>query len=245
MLAGALVLAVVAGACREAPDHDGAGPDGPVAEQQRSAPTRPPERRTYHRVGSQPYRFENSFRGLAYAVDHGYDWIDLDSNYCWDDARQRRVPLATHWPRIDKEGFDPADDLPAATTWADLTLGEVRRLVTADTPPYRVRTMEEMVRRAAALGLSGVEWEVKPGPAFERPEIYRDVLRAARRAGVAIDVKTVHGLGGTAASFARLRAAKRAGATTMLVNTGDRPVRLTPDQERYVDYVRGPWRRHG
>ena len=100
-----------------------------------------------------------------------------------------------------------------------------------------------MVRYAAHIGLEGVEWEVKSGVGFERASIYKDVLRVARRVGVRIEVKTIYGLGGVDASMARLRAAKRAGATTLLAVVGSTPAVITPEQERYVDFVRGRWTR--
>lgn len=243
MLSGVLLSAGGCSVRGDAPPGTAPGPSGSTTSTAGPGwPTDAPPRRTFHKAADQPYRFENSFRGLAFAAAHGYRWIDVDSNYCWDDTHRHPIALATHWPRIDKEGFDPGGLHPPATTWADLTLSGVRRLATADARPYRVATMVAMVRRAARLGLTGIEWEVKPGAAFADPATYRPVLRVARRVGLALEVKTVHGLGGVRASLARLRAAKAAGARTMLLSLGEEPVRVSRRQASYVDVVRGPWR---
>lgn len=198
-----------------------------------------PARERYHRELGQPYRFENSPRGLRYAHRHGYAWIDIDSIHTRADAGGRPVPLATHWPRIDKEGFDPDGRYPPETRWTDLSLDQVRVLRTADEPPYRILTMVEMVREAARVGLTGIEWEIKDGDAFARAATYRPVLRAAARWGIEIEVKTIHRRSDPERSLARLRAAKEAGATTMLLNLTDRPIELTTAQQQYVDLVRG------
>lgn len=207
-----------------------------------------PQRRRFHRGPGQTYRFENSPRGLAYARSKGYVWIDIDSNYARGRVNGRWGPvvlIATHWDKIDTEGFDPQGRYPEGTRWRDLTWPQVRALRTADRPPYRILTMEEMVRRTAAAGFTGMEWEVKTGPAFEDPRTYARVLQVAREVGLTIEVKTLYGLGGVEASYRRLRAAKLAGAFTMLIKPPGRPVRLPAAQERWIDVVRGPWRRAG
>lgn len=242
-LAGIALVTLIAGGCSTAdgdPESRPA-PGGPVASDPQTEDD--PPRKRFHREKGQTYRFENSFRGLDYARAHDYAWIDIDANYCRADQGTGRIPIATHWSKIDTEGFDPAGLFSADTRWSDLTLSQVRGLRTNETPAYRIHTMVEMVRYAARIGLEGIEWEVKSGVAFERVATYREVLRVAREVGLQIEVKTIHGLGGKKASLARLRAAKQAGAATMLLNTDKQPVVLTRDQEAFIDYVRGTWRR--
>lgn len=206
-----------------------------------------PPRRRYHRGPGQPYRFENSERGLAFARARGYEWIDIDCNYARGRLGDGRwapvVPIATHWDEIDTEGFDPEGRYPAGTRWRDLTWAQVRALRTADRPPYRVLRMDQMVRAVARAGFTGMEWEAKTGPAFEDPRTYLPILALARRLGLRIEVKTLYGLGGVEASYRRLRAAKLAGAFTMLIKPPGRPVVVPSAQQRYIDVVRGPWRR--
>lgn len=218
-----------------------AEPTGPVDDvKTRNASTR----KRFHRLSGQTYRFENSYRGLDYAAAHGYRWIDIDTNYCLDDTRTRRIPIATHWRHLDTERFDPGGRYPPATVWSDLTFSQVRELRSADDPPYELVRMVDMVRYAAQVGMEGIEWEVKAGVGFERVETYREVLRVARRLGIAIEVKTLYELGGAKASLRRLRAAKQAGATTMLIVTRKQPrILLSPGHETFVDYVRGKWGR--
>lgn len=221
----------------------------PVAPRTTSAPVPPPPvfltrsappRAFYHQ--SNPYRLQNSVRGLREAVAAGLKWTDVDSNYCWDDAGTTRIPLAVHWSHIRGDRFrDPLLQVPDDSRWADLALTTARRLRTDDPQPYRVLTMIEMVRAAARYGLVGIEWEVKDGVGFESSAMYRPVLRVAAAVGVKVVVKTLRNLGGDAAALRRLWAAKKAGATTMLLNHDTTPVRITAARGTYVNYVRGPW----
>jgi hypothetical protein len=213
----------------------GTSTDEPTASYVRTEDV-PPVRGAFHE--DRPYRLQNSFRGLRLAAETDA-WIDIDSQYCWDSAGRHRIAIATHWPNIGREQFtDPANRLDPVAAFADLTLPAVRRLRSTDPEPYRISTMEEMVRAAARIGLKGIEWEVKGGTAFERPDIYRQVLTAAAEVGIRINVKTLATIGGKRAALRRLKAAKRAGATTMLLNRGPGPARITDTQSRYVDYVR-------
>jgi hypothetical protein len=176
-------------------------------------------------------------RGLRRAARTA-TWIDIDSDCCWDAARRHRVPVATQWPSVDRERFeDPLGLVSPDAASAELTLPEVRRLRSGDPVPYRISTMVEMVRAAARVGLKGIEWEVKGGPAFERPSTYSRVLDATNTVGIAINVKTLAYIGGRDAALRRLRAAKRAGAVTMLLRRGDQPARITDSQSRYIDFV--------
>lgn len=229
-LAAALLLTCVLAGCSV-----GTSTDEPVVSDVRTEDV-PPVRGAFHE--DRPYRLQNSFRGLRLAAEAD-TWIDIDSQYCWDSARRHRIPIATHWPDTGREQFtDPVNRIDRDAAFADLTLPEVRRLRSTDPVPYRISTMEEMVRAAARIGLKGIEWEVKGGTAFERPHIYRQALAAAAEVGLKINVKTLATIGGKQAALRRLKAAKRAGATTMLLNRGPRPARITDAESRYVDYVR-------
>ena len=209
--------------------------DEPPASSVRAGDVAPP-REVFHE--DSPYRLQNSMRGLRVAARTA-SWIDIDSNYCWDAARRHRVPVATHWPRADRERFnDPLGLVSPDAVFADLTLPEVRRLRSSDPVPYRISTMVEMVRAAARVGLEGIEWEVKGGAAFERPSTYSRVLDVASEVGIAINVKTLVHIGGRDAALRRLRAAKQAGAVTMLLRRGDQPAQITDSQSRYIDFVR-------
>lgn len=228
--AAVLLIVALAAGCSTSPSVD-----KPAASSVRAEDVAPP-REVFHE--NNPYRLQNSIRGLRLAAQTA-TWIDIDSNYCWDAARRHRVPIATHWPRVDRERFnDPLGLVSLGAAFADLTLPEVRRLRSSDPVPYRISTMVEMVRAAARVGLKGIEWEVKGGPAFERPSTYRRVLDAANKVGIAINVKTLAHIGGRDAALRRLRAAKRAGAVTMLLKRGDRPAQITHSQSHYIDFVR-------
>ena len=226
----AALLALALAGCSLSPPAD--EPTAPSLRAERIAPPR----EVFHE--DRPYRLQNSMRGLRLAARTA-TWIDIDSNYCWDAARRHRVPIATHWPYVYRERFnDPLGLISPDAAFADLTLPEVRRLRSGDPVPYRISTMVEMVRMAARVGLTGIEWEVKGGAAFERPGTYSRVLDAANEVGIAINVKTLAHIGGRDAALRRLRAAKRAGAVTMLLGRGDRPPRITDSQSRYIDFVR-------
>ncbi len=229
MRRAAVLLALALAGCSTSPPVD-----GPLASVR--ADDIAPPREVFHE--DSPYRLQNSMRGLRLAARTA-TWIDIDSNYCWDAARRQRVPVATHWPYVHRERFDdPSGRVSPDAAFADLTIPEVRRLRSDDPEPYRILTMVEMVRAAARLGLEGIEWEVKGGPAFERPSTYSRVLETANDVGIAINVKTLVHIGGKNAALRRLRAAKRAGAVTMLIRRGDQPAQITDSQSRYIDFVR-------
>lgn len=241
VLLAALLVGAGCGSGPDGPTGPGSGQPSATAAHEAGTTTDAPRHDFFHE--GHPYRLQNSVRGLRRAVELGYEWIDIDSNYCRaGEGPVPLVPLATHWQRIRGDHFrDPAGRVPDDARWSDLTLAEARRLRTDDPEPYRVLTMVEIVRAAARTGLRGIEWEVKGGAGFEEPAPYREVLAAAEEAGVEIIVKTLRNVGGEAAALRRLAAAKRAGATTMLLNRVGGPVRIDADRASYVDHVRGEW----
>lgn len=170
------------------------------------------------------YRAGNSPVGNAYAARHGMHWVDND----WQPGAN------THWPRPNYEGFLPKSD---TRRWLDLTPAEIAALRSPD--GYRVRTMEQAFRDAKTYG-QNVEAEAKFNcTAAQCRELAADARKVFGDAWKKrVWVKTLTDLpGGYEAALARLKAAKAAGFTTLLLLRGaDRARRQFPS---YVDYVRG------
>lgn len=170
------------------------------------------------------YRAGNSIEGNKHAARRGIGWVDND----WQPKAN------THWVDPRKEGYLPASD---TRRWLDLTSAEIAALRSPD--GYGVRTMEQAFRDAKAYG-QNVEAEAKfnctAAQCRELAADARDVFGDAWKKRVW--VKTLTDLpGGYDAALARLKAAKAAGFTTLLLLRGaDRARRQFPD---YVDFVRG------
>ena len=196
------------------------------------ASRRPPQvpKKWSHFLHADNYRFENSVQGLAHAAKH-QKAIDLDVNITKDG-----VPVNTHWGDVFKRGgfYDPLHKLPKNARISDLTAKEVFRLRSKD--GYRIHSMKFMLRRAAKLGVR-VEYEAKGSKPFEYGKgglkTFVDTKKISDAAHTRIFVKTIST---TPGAMERLKAAHRAGLTTVLLPRGPVPKSWRP----YIDYVRGP-----
>lgn len=218
-----------------ADDIDGAAPGSKPA-----LPQPAPRNGAYHPEKGEAYRKVNSFRGIRDAGRKGYTWIDIDSQQCTDPATGKPVAVGTHWPRVTREFDDPTNPLPRDLMWRDLSCDRLSDLRGHPPHTHRVHLMKAMVRQVAKQEGLAIEWETKPhSPAFQRPAIFRPVLRLAKKLGVEIVVKTQTDSGARALRI--MRAAKKAGARTMLLNTARPSIGLTLEEQSYLDYVRGDW----
>lgn len=117
---------------------------------------------------------------------------------------------------------------------------------------HGLRTAYETFRDNASLGLK-TEWEVKDLRPFSTQAALNNAM-----AELATDAKAAYGPdwqkhvqvkvlntlhGGLPYALRVLKAAKRAGFTTMLLNHASKPVVIGPMRAKYVDYVRGKWRK--
>lgn len=196
----------------------------------------------FHPHDGISYRAVNSRGGPALARAAGKRWIDIDSQAC-RRADGTMVAVAAHWPRVSDEFDVKAAGLPDDIRWHQTQCSSVKALRGKAPDRVQAEFMLAMVEAAAQAGLTGIEWEIKPGVgAFLKAGPYRPVLARAQELGVQVVVKTLVDFD-PAYAWRRLAAAKRAGATTMLLNHGDEPVVITPEREMYTDYVRGGWRR--
>lgn len=183
-----------------------------------------------HFLHADNYRFENSVQGLEHAAKHEKA-IDLDVNITKDG-----VAVNTHWGDVFKRGgfFDPQHKIPKDARISDLTAKEVFRLRSKD--GYRIHSMKYMLRRAAKLGVR-VEYEAKGSKPFEYGKgglkTFVDTKKISDAAHTRIFVKTIST---TPGAMNRLKAAHRAGLTTVLLPRGPVPKSMRP----YIDYVRGP-----
>lgn len=183
-----------------------------------------------HFLHADNYRFENSVQGLQSAAKHQHA-IDLDVNITRDG-----VPVNTHWGDVFKRGgfYDPLHKIPKSARISDLTAKEVFRLRSKD--GYRIHSMKFMLRKAAKLGVR-VEYEAKGSKPFEYGKgglkTFVDTRKISDAAHTKIFMKTIST---TPGAMARLKAAHRAGLTTVLLPRGPVPKSWRP----YIDYVRGP-----
>jgi len=181
----------------------------------------------------EPYYFNNSIRGLDYAVARGYRWIDLDANVSKDGTVWNE-----HWARISVDGYS-ARGVSRNATVGSLTDKQMERLAGPHRfHPHRMTTMF----RAAARRHINIEMEAKGGRRFERPKTYVKLRTLSRELGVRVQVKTLTSIGGCRAALRRLRAASKAGFHTILLNHYHAAVVIPERFARYVDYVRGPFR---
>lgn len=196
-------------------------------------PARPvPKRRVFHVHKGQPYRFEDSFRGVKLAKAQKYGWIDLDCHVTKDG-----VLVITHWPRPRHEGFrvpgatpgSPEADLNVrisheGATIEDLTWAEVEQLRTPD--HYRIWRADDLVPVALRLGLN-VELELK-STAVKQKHLgaLRDVLTDQTR----VQVKALPPF------YSALEGAHKAGFVTLILGRGER---IPADAQPYITYRRG------
>ncbi|MFT3712596.1 MAG: LysM peptidoglycan-binding domain-containing protein [Archangium sp.] len=196
------------------------------------ASRKPPQvpKKWSHFLHADNYRFENSVQGLKHAAKHEKA-IDLDVNITKDG-----VPVNTHWGDVFKRGgfYDPLHKLPKNARISDLTAKEVFRLRSKD--GYRIHSMKYMLRKAAKLGVR-VEYEAKGSKPFEYGKgglkTFVETKKIADAAHTRMFVKTIST---TKGAMERLKAAHRAGLTTVLLPRGPVPKSWRP----YIDYVRGP-----
>ncbi len=176
------------------------------------------------------YRFANSLQGLKHASKN-QKAIDLDVNITKDG-----VAVNTHWADVLQRGgfYDPKGKLPKNARVSQLTAAEVFRLRSKD--GYRIRSMKYMLRKAAKLGVR-VEYEAKGSKPFEYGKgglkTFVDAKKISDAARTQVFVKTIST---TSGAMERLKAAHRAGFTTVLLPRGPVPKSWRP----YIDYVRGP-----
>jgi hypothetical protein len=117
---------------------------------------------------------------------------------------------------------------------------------------HGLRTARQTFTDNAEAGIR-TEWEVKDLRPFKTKAALNNAMRLLAedaKAGYGVhwrshvQVKVLNTLhGGTHYALKVLKAAKGAGFTTMLLNHHKKPVKIGPVRARYVDYVRGPWKK--
>jgi hypothetical protein len=131
---------------------------------------------------------ENSNRGDREAKRIGCVGIDHD----WQKSANGTV-YNTHWADVfTRDGFrDPAGVYGPGDKFHTLPDTAVRRLVaTTNGKQYRIRTADDAIRHAAAIGLRIVYGEAKPGNDWTVAD-FRARRRTARQAGIRLVVMTM------------------------------------------------------
>jgi hypothetical protein len=188
-----------------------------------------------------PYHVGNSVHALNVAASGGYDSVDLDFQVTEPDPlcvvceKGTCVghPVNTHWLRpLLRDGFtDPAHKMGRFRRVDDMTRAEALRLITRD--GYRIHTAHRMFREAADRDLR-VAAELKH-PRFAIPAVMDTLMDAVRASGARVRVMK---LSDGSRALATLKAAKRAGADTIVIARGPIPAEWRP----WIDYERGPAR---
>lgn len=176
-----------------------------------------------------PYHRGNDLVALDLCEQAGLKRIDIDVL-----MSKNRVLMATHWDLPLQHGF--RDPLHLTRKNRRVSSMSYRHLSRLRAGKYRMRTLAAILTEAGRRGIT-VELDIKHDPRFNLADMRR-LERLADRCGCAVVVKTTTDLPGAAA---RLRAARDAGLTTIVLPRGD--LRLS---KRVwwpaADYVRGPVR---
>lgn len=213
--------------------------------------TTAPARRFWHddrRIPNAGGIAADSATGSIAAASHGYRWIDQDGQLTHrtrKGARLGRFDRDLVWVNAHGNPWLPAylhGRRFAASSLEDVPASAM------------LRTARDTFAQNARLGLN-TEWEVKDiRPLAGRATLRRAMRLLASDAAYAygtnwrqhVEVKVLNTLhGGLPYALKVLRAAKAAEFTTMLLNHTGRPVVIGPVRARYVDLVRGPWRKRG
>lgn len=142
-----------------------------------------------------PKHFENSLRGVAYAIAHMFAWIDLDLSITKPDPHCRHHPdgqpcrghiVACHWPKpMRRDGFrDPLGLIDPDTPIWDLTLDEALRLVARF--GFRIRLLSDLLN--ACGGWIGALLEPKGDERFEQDWTWQQIRADVRAAGTHAEV---------------------------------------------------------
>jgi hypothetical protein len=190
----------------------------------------------------------DSAQGSKDAAAHGRKWIDCDGQL------MHRTHAGIKLGRKDRDvvwvNAHGAPFLPAYIKGKF----EDHAYSSIDAAKHGLRTARETFDDNHQLGLN-TEWEVKDlRPFTTKAALDRamELLAADARTAYGkhwqdhVQVKVLNTLhGGQKYALKVCKAAHKAGFTTMLLNHHHKPVKIGPVRARYVDYVRGPWKKRG
>ena len=195
----------------------------------------PSSRRIWHKPSNRPYAYGNSLHGI-HAAKQARAWgIDMDAHVTKDG-----IIVVTHWPRLMlRDAYRPAASrLGRLRRVQSMTLEQVHQLRSPwGRPLTAVEALNQTHKRGLRLCL-----EVKEDRAFETATTYASLARRCERLGISpalVYVMTLSNLGSGDAPLRRLRAAKAAGFSTVLLAHSQVPSYWTLGASP-IDYVRGP-----
>lgn len=183
-------------------------------------------RRIHH---GDDYAEANSIDGDQAAAAKGV-WIDHDLNFC--RLGLLLIFIVTHWAHPRVEGFrTPAGRVPRRAfrylSWS--TVSKLR----SKYGNHAIRTAAQVIRDAKALGVDGIEFDLKVIPSRRQAKRF---ARAARRGWGPdwqdhIEVKVWRGVKGWRTALLRMH---RVGFTTTVIRYKANPA----DLPEYVDMYR-------
>lgn len=182
------------------------------------------------------------FHGLALGRDHGYTNADINVNACKAGKVLQLllglvgVLINTHWIDTGHDHWRSAK-VKGNVKLRTLTWPQVRKLRSPG--GFRVRRLTSIIRRAAELGYTHLELELKDGvdwlPHAVLVALIRQIERIAARVGVQIYWKTLSDIGDP---LKRVKAVHAAGGITVLLPR-DHPHLSADEWWPHLDYFRG------
>lgn len=177
------------------------------------------------------------YHGLAEGRRKGYTNADMNFNACKPTKlHPNGVLICTHWPRTGHDRFTSRKvkgDHPFHT----LTWHKVKRLRAPG--GWRIRSARQIIRRAARLGYTHLEMELKDGvDHLSHKQLVALIEQAeadAKWAGIQIYWKTLSNIGNP---LKRLKAVHDAGGVTVLLPR-NHPHLSAADYWPVTDYRRG------
>lgn len=169
----------------------------------------------FHKRHDQPYRYENSIRGVIAAARAGggrrWDEIDLDVNMSKDG-----VIVNTHWtrPLLHDAFIDPQHHIDRHATVASLTWAELHRLHSPE--GYRINTLETMLTICAEHHI-GARIEPKADHRFEDARVWATVKADADAKRCRVRGYSIRNLGGPGAGVRRVRAMNAGGIPSNVI----------------------------
>lgn len=210
--------------------------------------TRTWRERIFHVPHGTWYAIENSRVGIATAVLLGFLWIDLDSHVTKDG-----VIVIGHWNLILKDHFLLPDWFIAKygkhprvsqVLWEDLqTLRTGMKGYRGRRRRFRYISAARAMQLINARKRLGLALEVKADHAFHDKATFDRLERDRNSIGLPKSRMAVMTLQNIGQPLLRLKAAKAAGFTTILLAHGRKPANFEAEWAPYIDYVRGSWSR--
>jgi hypothetical protein len=177
------------------------------------------------------------YHGLKVGRKRGYTSADMNFNACKPTRlHPNGVLINTHWRMTGHDHFT-GSGVGTNIPFSHLRWGQVKRLRAPG--GWRIRSARQIIRRAARLGYTHLEMELKNGVNHlshaQLVALIRQAEDDAKAAGISIYWKTLSDIGNP---LKRMRAVHAAGGVSVLLPR-DNPNLPAAEWWPVTDYVRG------